>query len=96
MSSLQVLAPFVAAGIGTAAAYGATHREELTKRIHFVQEDNLSSELEDLDIEIDATETCVECGDEIPKDDIGAFVRVDGGYKAVCDKPKCLDTYDID
>lgn len=96
MSILQILAPFLAAGVGMAAAYGVTHSDDFKKRIHFVERDNLSSELEDLEIDIQGMETCEECGDEIPTKDVGAFVRVDGHYKAVCDKPKCLDTYDIE
>lgn len=95
MSSMQILAPIVGAGIGIAAAYGATHKP-WKKRVHFVERDNLESELEELDIEISGVETCELCGDEIPVEDIGAIVLDEGEYKIICDKPKCLDTYDVE
>lgn len=95
MSSLEILVPLAGAGIGMAAAYGATHKP-WSKRIHFVERDSLQSELEDLDVDVAGSETCVECGDEIAPDEIGAVVRVDGEYQVVCDKFECLDTYDVE
>jgi hypothetical protein len=93
MSSFLILAPFFGAGIGLAAAYGITQKD---RRIHFVERDNLNEEVEDLDIEIKSSETCVECGDEVNPENVGALVRDNGEYRVVCDKAKCLDTYDIE
>ena len=95
MIPIEILVPIIGAGFGMAAAYGATHKP-LSKRIHFVSRDNLKSELEDLEINIESGETCVECDDEIGTDEIGAVVREKGEYKIVCNNPKCLDTYDVD
>lgn len=94
MNAWLILAPFMAVGIGTAAAYTATHRD-WNKRIHFVKRGNLQSELSNLEIDIEEAETCVECGDEIQPEDIGAVIRVDSGYRIVCDKRMCLDIHDI-
>lgn len=74
-------------------AYGVTHRN---RRIHFVERDNLKTELDNLNITLKHAEMCVECGEELEPADVGAVVREDGVYKAVCNKPKCLDTYDIE
>lgn len=93
MTSLMILLlPLVAVGIGTAAAYSATHSK---RRIHFVDRGSLDSELENLDIEIDHSDTCVVCNDEVKPENAGAVVREAGEYKLVCDKSTCLDTYDI-
>lgn len=94
MSSLQLLAPLVGAGIGAVAAYGATHRP-LNKRIHFVDRGNLESELDDLDIDVAGAETCAVCEREIQPSEIGAVVREDDDYRVICDRPECLDTYDL-
>lgn len=94
MNSLLLLAPIAGVGIGTVAAYGATH-SDLSKRLHFVQRENLESELDDIGVDLGAAETCVECGDEIDPSEIGAVVRIEGEYKVVCDDPECLDTYDV-
>lgn len=93
MTSPLVLAPFIGAGIGMAAAYGVT---KANRRVHFVERDNLNQELDNLDIQVSPGETCVVCGDELDPDDVGAIVRDEGQYKTVCNKPTCLDTYDID
>lgn len=93
MSSLQILAPLAGVGIGMAAAYGVKRRN---RRIHFVEQENLQNELDHFDIDVGPAETCVECGDELEPDDVGAVVRVEGEYKLVCQKPTCLDTYDIE
>ncbi|MFP9192993.1 hypothetical protein ACLI4Q_15235 [Natrialbaceae archaeon A-CW1-1] len=94
MNSLLALLPFIGAGVGMAAAYGVTHRP-FNKRIHFVKRENLQSQLDDLDIEVEGSETCLECGRQIQQNNIGAIVQHEGDYKAVCDKTICLDTYDI-
>lgn len=93
MTSPLVLAPFIGAGIGMAAAYGVTRA---SSRIHFVERNNLTEELDNLDIQVGSAETCVVCGDELVPEDVGAIVQEGGDYKAVCNKPTCLDTYDID
>lgn len=93
MISLLVLAPLIGIGIGLVAAVGVTRRN---RRIHFVERDNLESELDDLDVSIGGAETCVECGDELDPKDVGAIVRKDGEYRVVCNKPACLDTYDVE
>jgi hypothetical protein len=92
MSTLLVLASFLGVGIGLAAAYGATHKQ---RRIHFVERDNLQKELDNLEIDVKRSETCVECGEEIDPDEVGAIVQVDGEYQVVCNKLKCLDSYDL-
>lgn len=92
MQLTLLLVPLIGVGIGTAAAYGATHRN---KRIHFVQRDNLNQELESLDIDVSKTTTCAVCGDEINPEDVGAMVRDNGDFKMVCNKTSCLNTYDI-
>lgn len=94
MSSWLVLAPLAAAGIGMAAAYGVTHKDWET-HLHFVQRSNLEEELEDLEIELEALEVCVECGDTISPEEIGTVFLDEGEYKVVCDKRECLDTYDM-
>lgn len=95
MISLQILAPILGVGIGATAAYGATH-SDWNRRIHFVKRENLQSEIDELDIEVAAKETCVECQEEISPDEIGAVVRDDGDYRVVCDTTECLDTYDLE
>jgi len=94
MNSLLVLAPMFGAGIGMAAGYGVTHRNR-DRRIHFVDRGDMESELSDLDISVKSAETCVECGDDVGPGDVGAFVKEDGGYRAVCNNPACLDSYDL-
>lgn len=94
MSSALVLAPVLGAGIGLAAAYGVTQRQR-NRRIHFVESDNLEDELDTLDISVGAAETCVECGDEVTPEEVGALIREDGEYRVICNKPTCLDTYDL-
>lgn len=89
---MLILAPILGVGIGLTAAYGVTHRQ---KRIHFVERDNLQTELENLDIEVSGSEVCVECGDELQPDEVGAIIQEDGEYRAICDQPECLDTYDL-
>lgn len=93
MNSLLVLAPMIGVGIGLLAAVGVTRRN---RRIHFVERDNIESELDDLDVSIGGGETCVECGDELDPGDVGAIVKEEGRYRAVCNKPECLDTYDLE
>lgn len=93
MNTFLILAPMVGAGIGLAAAIGVANRE---RRIHFVKREQLNEELDDLDIDIGPAETCVECGDELEPEDVGAIVRVDGEYRVLCSKPSCLDTYDVE
>lgn len=93
MTSALVLAPFLGAGIGMAAAYGVS---KANRRVHFVKRDKLNQELDNLDIQVSSGETCVVCHDELDPDDVGAIVREEGEYKVVCNKPTCLDTYDID
>lgn len=95
MISLLTLLPVIGAGIGMAAAYGVTH-SPLNKRIHFVKRGNLQSELDDLDLGVEGSEICCECGDAISQTDIGAIVQEEDGYKIVCSKIVCLDTYDIE
>lgn len=92
MEAILLLGPVLAAGVGGAAAYGVTHRQ---KRIHFVEEDNLSKELEEFDVSIGQAETCGVCGDEVDSENVGALVRDGDEYRIICDKPKCLDTYDL-
>lgn len=74
-------------------AYGVTHKN---RRIHFVERSNLKTELNKFDITVGPAETCVECGDELDPEDVGAVVREDGEYSVICNKQKCLDTYDIE
>lgn len=93
MNSLLILAPVFGAGIGLTMAYGVTHRN---RRIHFVERDNLNRELENLDINVGHAETCIECGDDLDPEDVGAVVRESDEYRVVCNKPTCLDTYDIE
>jgi len=92
METLLILVPLLGAGIGSAAAFGATRRK---RRIHFVEQNELEQELTDLDIEVSHQETCMMCGDDIEPDQIGAVVRDGDEYKVVCDKPRCVDTYDL-
>ena len=92
----MITGSLLGAAIGTAAAYGATQKEELRKRLHFVENDELQSELKKLDIDIDERETCVECGDRIAPHEIGLVFRENGDYHIVCDDPECLDTYDLE
>lgn len=93
MISPAVLAlPIVAVGIGTALAYRTTHKN---KRIHFVERESLDSELKSFDIEVGQTDSCIVCDDEVNPENIGALVQEGDEYRVVCDKPKCLDTYDI-
>lgn len=92
MNTLLILAPLVGVGIGLASAYQVTRGQ---KRIHFVEEKNLQSEIDDLDIEVAGSETCGECGDEIEPSEIGAVVRDGEEYVIICDDSKCLDTYDL-
>ena len=94
MNSLVFLAPLFGAGMGMAAAYGTTH-SPMNKRIHFVERDNLESELEEFDVDFEETEVCGECGSRISPDEIGTIVKTDGDYKVICDDPECLDTYDV-
>lgn len=93
ISPVMLALPVVAVGIGTAAAYSATHG---TKRIHFVERESLNSEIDNLDIEVGHSDTCVVCGDEVDPENVGAIVREDGEYRVVCTKSTCLDTYDIE
>lgn len=93
MQSLLLLGPLIAAGIGGAAAYGVTHKD---KRIHFVEEDNLSEELDKFDISVSQAETCPICNDEVDSENVGAVIRVDDEYRVICDKSTCLDTYDLE
>lgn len=93
MNSFLALVPLVGVGVGLATAYGVTHRD---RRIHFVERKNLETELTNLSIDVNRAETCIECGDEIDPEDIGAIVRENGGYRTVCEKQKCLDTYDLE
>lgn len=93
MNSLLILAPLLGVGIGAAAAFGVSGRN---KRIHFVERGNLDSELDDLEIEVENTEVCVECGDEVDPESVGAIVREGDEYRAICNKETCLDTYDIE
>lgn len=93
MNSLLVLAPLAGAGIGLAAAHGVARTD---KRIHFVERNNLNEELDDLDIDVGHPERCVECGDEIDPNDVGAIIRENGEYRVICNKSMCLDTYDIE
>jgi len=95
MSGTVIAGSLLGAAIGTAAAYGATQKE-WHKRVHFVQRNNLESEIEDLDIEIKEGETCTECGASIEPEEIGLVYREDGEYKTVCNREECLDTYDLD
>lgn len=95
MNTLAVLIPafgVLGVGIGTAAAYRVSQGN---RRIHFVEEDNLETELAHFDIDVEGAEECVECGDEINPEEIGAIVLEDGEYRVVCDDPVCLDTYDL-
>lgn len=94
MNSTLILAPVLGAGIGLAAAYAATHKP-FRKRIHFVKRENLQSELENLDINVEEGERCVDCGERIKPEEIGAVVREGNEYKIVGNKPECLDTYEI-
>lgn len=93
MNSFLILAPLVGAGIGLAAAVGVANKQG---RIHFVKRDQLNEELDDLDIHVGPAETCVECGDELGPEDVGAIVQVNGEYQVLCSKPSCLDTYDVE
>lgn len=93
MNSLLILAPFIGFGIGSVAAYSYTRKD---RRIHFVDRDNLKTELAELDIEVGSSETCVVCGDEVEPEDVGSIVKTDGEYKVVCQKSTCLDTYDVE
>lgn len=93
MNSLLVLGPIIGAGIGMAAGYGVTHQ---SKRIHFVESEDLDKEMESLDIEVNETETCLVCGDELDSNHVGALVRENGEYRVVCDKTSCMDTYDVE
>jgi hypothetical protein len=92
MELTLLLVPLIGAGIGTAAACGATHRN---RRIHFVKRENLDQELESLDVDVSNTSACTMCGDEVSPEDVGAVVKDNGDFKIVCDKRSCLDTYDI-
>lgn len=87
-----VLASVGAAGIGLTAAYANSKN---SRRIHFVENSELSDELDNLDIDVGASEKCLVCGAELDSDNVGAVVRQEGEYKAVCDRRKCLDTYDL-
>lgn len=86
MNTLAVLVPVfgvLGVGIGMAAAYGVSRAN---RRIHFVEETNLDTELANLDIDVTGSETCIECGDSIDPDEVGAIVLEDGEYKIVCNK----------
>jgi predicted ABC-type ATPase len=93
MNTLLILAPLLGVGIGSVAAYSYTREN---RRIHFVDRDNLNAELNELDIEIGSVETCAVCGDEINPDNVGSIVKIDGDYRVICQKPTCLDTYDVE
>lgn len=92
MNSLLILAPLVGVGIGLATAYGMTHRN---RRIHFVERDNLQGEMDNLGIQAERSEACLECTDSLEPEEVGAVVREEGEYRVVCNKPTCLDTYDL-
>lgn len=92
MTVQLVLASIGAAGIGLTAAYAQSRNK---RRIHFVENNELGDELDNLEIEVDAPEECLVCGDNLDPEDVGAVVRKDDEYKAVCEKQSCLDTYDI-
>lgn len=77
-----------------AAAYGVSRRSN--KRIHFVESDNLNDELDELEIEVNESERCAECGREVDPGNVGAIIRQDDEYRVVCEKEKCLDTYDLE
>jgi len=93
ISPFALSLPIIAIGVGAAAGYSATHQN---KRIHFVERENLTSELDDLDIELGQSDRCAVCGEEVNPDNVGAIVREEGEYVIVCDKPTCLDTYDVE
>lgn len=95
MNNLAVLIPMfglLGVGVGTAAAYSVSQG---SRRIHFVEENNLETELSQLDIDVGGSEQCVECGNVIDPDEVGAIVLEEGEYQVVCDDPICLDTYDL-
>jgi len=92
MSILLILAAFGGVGVGLTAAYTVTNQD---RRIHFVEQNDLNDELDDLEINVDSGEHCVVCGDEVEPSNVGAVVRYDDDYRVVCDKFSCLDTYDM-
>lgn len=94
MTLLLISATVGAVGIGLATALTVSNKNE--RRIHFVEDNDFSDELDDLDIEVSGSEECMVCGDELESEDVGAVVRKEGEYRAVCGKRTCLDTYDLE
>lgn len=95
MTSLLILAPLIAAGMGLTVAAGLSFANR-DRRIHFVSKGHLEEELDKFDVEVEDTEHCEVCGDEIESNDVGAVIKDNGDYIFVCKKPTCLDTYDLE
>ncbi|MDZ7730934.1 MAG: hypothetical protein U5K37_08535 [Natrialbaceae archaeon] len=94
MYTILIAASIAGVAIGIAGAY-AQANPSLTRRLHFVERENLDSELDRFDIDVDASESCMECGDEIDPSEIAAVVNIEGEYRFVGKHPDCLDTYDV-
>ena len=93
MITMLILASIGAVGVGLTAAYSVSREN---RRIHFVEKNDISEELDDLEIEVSAGEECLVCGGELDAEDVGAVVKRGTEYRAVCSKRKCLDTYDLE
>lgn len=93
MFELVLVAALIGTGIGTATAYGATHRK--IHQIHFCDAGELTKELARFDVSLVQSERCLVCSKEIVPDNIGKIIIKDGRYYEICSDDKCMTIYDV-
>ncbi len=94
MIEYLVVAVAIGFAAGGVAAYGL--RRTSQPYYHFSRPERLQKDLYGLSVELDATETCVVCGDLVAPANLGMFVEEDGKYRHVCSKEECLTLYGLE